>query len=293
MRLLSYRSGGQDRLGARADGAIVDLNAVDPSLPTDVVALLEGGDAALDAARAALERGAGTTQHHASADLRLLPVVPRPPKFICVARNYAEHAAEAKLDVLKEPNLFIRFAQSLIADGDPIQVPRVSEAVDWEAELAFVVGMGGRHISKADALSHVAGYAIFNDVSIRDWQIKKPPIQFGAGKNFDGSGPFGPDLVTADEIPDPHALKIELTVNGVVKQSSTTGSMIFDIPTLIEFISTFTTLEPGDVVATGTPSGVGNFREPPEFLVAGDTVRIELEGVGVQTNPVVDEPASP
>jgi 2-keto-4-pentenoate hydratase/2-oxohepta-3-ene-1,7-dioic acid hydratase in catechol pathway len=293
MRLVSYRSGGQARLGARADGAIVDLNAVDPSLPTDVVALLEGGDAALDAARAALERGAGAAEHHAPADLQLLPVVPRPPKFICVARNYAEHAAEAKLDVLKEPNLFIRVAQSLIADGDPIQVPRVSRAVDWEAELAFVVGRGGRHISQADALSHVAGYAIFNDVSIRDWQIKKPPIQFGAGKNFDGSGPFGPDLVTADEIPDPHALKIELTVNGEVKQSSTTGSMIFDIPTLIEFISTFTTLEPGDVVATGTPSGVGNFREPPEFLVAGDTVRIELEGVGVQENPVIDEPASP
>jgi 2-keto-4-pentenoate hydratase/2-oxohepta-3-ene-1,7-dioic acid hydratase in catechol pathway len=293
MRLVSYRAGGQTRLGARADGVVVDLNAVDPSVPTDIVALLEGGDAALDAARAALERGAGSAEHHAPADLQLLPVVPRPPKFICVARNYAEHAAEAKLDVLKEPNLFLRFAQSLIADGDPIQVPRVSKAVDWEAELAFVIGRGGRHIAKADALGHVAGYAIFNDVSIRDWQIKKPPIQFGAGKNFDGSGPFGPDLVTADEIPDPHALKIELTVNGEVKQSSTTGSMIFDVPTLIEFISTFTTLEPGDVIATGTPSGVGNFRDPPEFLVAGDTVRIELEGVGVQENPVIDEPGAP
>jgi 2-keto-4-pentenoate hydratase/2-oxohepta-3-ene-1,7-dioic acid hydratase in catechol pathway len=293
MRLVSYRSGGRTRLGARADGAVVDLNAVDPSVPTDVVALLEGGEAALGAARAALERGAGSPEHHAPADLQLLPVVPRPPKFICVARNYAEHAAEAKLDVLQEPNLFLRFAQSLIADGDPIQVPRVSKAVDWEAELAFVIGRGGRHIAKGDALDHVAGYAIFNDVSIRDWQIKKPPIQFGAGKNFDASGPFGPDLVTADEIPDPHALGIQLTVNGVVKQSSTTGSMIFDVPTLIEFISTFTTLEPGDVIATGTPSGVGNFRDPPEFLVAGDTVRIELEGVGVQRNPVIDEPAAP
>jgi 2-keto-4-pentenoate hydratase/2-oxohepta-3-ene-1,7-dioic acid hydratase in catechol pathway len=293
MRLVSYRSGGRVRLGGRAGGAVVDLASVDPSLPTDIVTLLEGGDAALDAARAALERGAGSAEHHAPPELELLPVVPRPPKFICVARNYAEHAAEAKLDVLEEPNLFLRFAQSLIADGDPIQVPRVSRAVDWEAELAFVVGRGGRHISRADALGHVAGYAIFNDVSIRDWQIKKPPIQFGAGKNFDGSGPFGPDLVTADEIPDPHALKIELSVNGEVKQSSTTGSMIFDIPALIEFISTFTTLQPGDVVATGTPSGVGNFRDPPEFLVAGDRVRIELEGVGVQENPVVDEPSSP
>ena len=282
MRLISYRAGGETRLGARAGDVVVDLNSVDPNVPADIVALLEGGDAAMAAARAALEQGAGQSEHHAPADLELLPVVPRPPKIVCVARNYAEHAAEAKLDVLSEPNLFIRFAQSLIADGAPIQVPRVSKAVDWEAELAVIIGRGGRHVSKADALDHVAGYAIFNDVSIRDWQIKKPPIQFGAGKNFDGSGPFGPDLVTADEIPDPGALAIELTVNGVVKQSSTTASMIFDVPTIIEFISTFTTLEPGDVIATGTPSGVGNFREPPEFLVAGDTVRITLEGVGVQ-----------
>ncbi len=290
MRLISYRSGGETRLGARSGDAVVDLNSVDPNVPTDIVALLEGGDAAMAAARAALD--AATPEHHAPADLELLPVVPRPPKIICVARNYAEHAAEAKLDVLSEPNLFIRFAQSLIADGAPIEVPRVSKAVDWEAELAVIIGRGGRHVSKADALDHVAGYAIFNDVSIRDWQIKKPPIQFGAGKNFDGSGPFGPDLVTADEIPDPGVLAIELTVNGVVKQSSTTASMIFDVPTIIEFVSTFTTLQPGDVIATGTPSGVGNFREPPEFLVAGDTVRITLEGVGVQENPVIDEPAS-
>jgi acylpyruvate hydrolase len=288
MRLISYRSGGQTRLGARADGAVIDLNAVDPAVPTDIVALLEGGDPAMAAARAALD--AATPEHHAPADLELLPVVPRPPKIICVARNYAEHAAEAKLDVLSEPNLFIRFAQSLIADGEPIQVPKVSSACDWEAELAVVIGRAGRHVAKADALGHVAGYAIFNDVSIRDWQIKRPPIQFGAGKNFDASGPFGPDLVTADEIGDPGALALELSVNGVVKQSSTTASMIFDVPTLIEFISTFTTLEPGDVIATGTPSGVGNFREPPEFLVAGDTVRIEIEGVGVQVNPVIDEP---
>jgi 2-keto-4-pentenoate hydratase/2-oxohepta-3-ene-1,7-dioic acid hydratase in catechol pathway len=292
MRLISYRSGGETRLGARAGDVVVDLHSVDPNVPTDIVALLEGGDAAMAAARAALEKGGGQSEHHAPADLELLPVVPRPPKIICVARNYAEHAAEAKLDVLSEPNLFIRFAQSLIADGAPIQVPRVSKAVDWEAELAVIIGRGGRHVSKADALDHVAGYAIFNDVSIRDWQIKKPPIQFGAGKNFDGSGPFGPDLVTADEIPDPGALAIELTVNGVVKQSSTTASMIFDVPTIIEFVSTFTTLQPGDVIATGTPSGVGNFREPPEFLAAGDTVRITLEGVGVQENPVIDEPAS-
>ena len=293
MRLISYRAGGETRLGARAGDAVVDLNSVDPNVPTDIVALLEGGDAAMAAARAALEKGAGQTEHHAPADLELLPVVPRPPKIVCVARNYAEHAAEAKLDVLSEPNLFIRFAQSLHrrrrADPGPqgLQGGRLGGRARGDHRPRREATS-----RKADALDHVAGYAIFNDVSIRDWQIKKPPIQFGAGKNFDGSGPFGPDLVTADEIPDPGVLAIELTVNGVVKQSSTTASMIFDVPTIIEFVSTFTTLQPGDVIATGTPSGVGNFREPPEFLVAGDTVRITLEGVGVQENPVIDEPAS-
>ena len=291
MRLISYRAGGETRLGARAGDAVVDLNSVDPNVPTDIVALLEGGDAAMAAARAALDKGAGQPEHHAPADLELLPVVPRPPKIVCVARNYAEHAAEAKLDVLSEPNLFIRFAQSLIADGEPIQVPRVSEQCDWEAELAVVIGRGGRHVPRDRALEHVAGYTIFNDVSIRDWQLRKPPIQFGAGKNFDASGPLGPDLVTADEVPDPGDLRLELRVNDEVKQSGSTAEMIFSVPELIEFISTFTTLEAGDVIATGTPSGVGHFHDPPTYLRAGDTVRIEIERVGVQVNPVIDEPA--
>jgi acylpyruvate hydrolase len=291
MRLISYLHDGRERVGGRADGAIVDLNAADPSVPADILSLLQAGPAGLDAARAALAAGAGNPDVHAPDDITLLPVVPRPPKIVCVARNYGEHAREAGLAILEKPNLFIRFAQSLIADGDPIQVPRVSVACDWEAELAVIIGTGGRHIAREAALDHVAGYAIFNDVSIRDWQLAKPPIQFGAGKNFDASGPFGPDLVTADEVGDPGALAIELKVNDTVMQSSTTAEMIFDVPALIEFISTFSTLQPGDVIATGTPSGVGHFREPPAYLKAGDTVRIELEKVGVQVNPVIDEPA--
>jgi acylpyruvate hydrolase len=288
MRLLSYRSGGQTRIGARADGAVIDLNAVDPAVPTDIVALLEGGDAAMAAARAALD--AATPEHHAPADLELLPVVPRPPKIICVARNYAEHAAEANLEVLDYPNIFIRYPRSLIASGEPIQVPTVSDKVDWEAELAVIIGTEGKHISRDRALDHVAGYAIFNDVSVRDWQLRVK--QFGAGKNFDASGPLGPDLVTADEIPDPQALAIELRVNGEVMQSSTTAQMVFSVADLIEHVSTYSTLEPGDVIATGTPSGVGHFRKPPVYLKAGDTVRIEIEGVGVQECPVIDERAA-
>jgi 2-keto-4-pentenoate hydratase/2-oxohepta-3-ene-1,7-dioic acid hydratase in catechol pathway len=288
MRLLSFTTADGPRIGVRANSSVVDLSSVDPGLPTDMAAFLARGEEALEAARKAAESGDGI----APEDLRLLPVVPRPPKILCIARNYGEHAREAGLDILQQPNIFIRFAQSLIADGEPIQVPRVSRQCDWEAELAVVIGRGGKHIPRDRALEHVAGYSIFNDVSIRDWQLRKPPIQFGAGKNFDASGPFGPDLVTSDEIPDPGNLRLELSVNGETRQSGSTAEMIFPVEELIEFISTFTTLEPGDVIATGTPSGVGHFHDPPTYLQAGDTVRIEIERVGVQVNPVIDEPAS-
>jgi acylpyruvate hydrolase len=288
MRLISFTTADGPRIGVRANGHVVDLNAVDPSLPTDMAAFLARGEDALAIAREATTSADG----RAPADLELLPVVPRPPKILCVARNYGAHAREAGLDVLEQPNIFIRFAQSLIADGEPIQVPTVSRQCDWEAELAVVIGRGGRHISREQALDHVAGYTIFNDVSIRDWQLRKPPIQFGAGKNFDASGPLGPDLVTSDEVPDPGNLRLALSVNGETRQSSSTAEMIFSVEELIEFISTFTTLEPGDVIATGTPSGVGHFHDPPTYLKAGDTVRIEIERVGVQVNPVIDEPAS-
>jgi acylpyruvate hydrolase len=288
MRLISFTTADGPRIGVRANGHVVDLNAVDPSLPTDMAAFLARGEDALSIAREATTSADG----RAPADLELLPVVPRPPKILCVARNYGAHAREAGLDVLEQPNIFIRFAQSLIADGEPIQVPTVSRQCDWEAELAVVIGRGGRHISREQALDHVAGYTIFNDVSIRDWQLRKPPIQFGAGKNFDASGPLGPDLVTSDEVPDPGNLRLALSVNGETRQSSSTAEMIFSVEELIEFISTFTTLEPGDVIATGTPSGVGHFHDPPTYLKAGDTVRIEIERVGVQVNPVIDEPAS-
>ncbi len=292
MRLISYLHDGRERVGARAGDAIVDLHAAAGDVPETILELLAGGERAMSAARAALDHGAQRPELHAPSSVALLPVVPRPPKILCVARNYAEHAAEANLAVLGEPNIFIRYARSLLADGEPIEVPRASRQVDWEAELAVIIGTGGKHIAREQALSHVAGYAIFNDVSMRDWQLRKPPIQFGAGKNFDASGPFGPDLVTADEIPDPQSLAIELRVNDEVMQRSTTASMIFAVDQLIEFISTYSTLEPGDVIATGTPSGVGHFRDPAVYLTAGDAVTIEIERVGVQRSPVIDEPVS-
>ncbi len=293
MRLISFRKNGATGIGARSDDGVVDLAAAQAArgagaLPTEMSALLALGQSGLDEAAAALESASGNADLLVD-DFELLPVVPRPPKTICVARNYGAHAAEANLDVLEYPNLFIRFPQSLIADGDPIQVPEVSEQADWEAELAVVIGKAGKHVSQEDSLDYVAGYSIFNDVSIRDWQLRVKGGQFGAGKNFDASGPLGPDLVTRDEVPDPGNLAISLSVNGETKQESNTSEMIFSVPQLIEFITKFTTLEPGDVIATGTPSGVGHFRKPPEYLKAGDEVTVEIEGVGSQTNPVIAE----
>lgn len=298
MRLITYRQGGAACVGARTDAGIVDLAAAHSAsgapgaLPGDMIGLLAAGEPALDAARAAVEHAAGRPELRVDGDVELLMPVPDPPKFTCVARNYGAHAAEANLSVLEYPNLFIRFTQSLIPDGAPILVPKVSEQCDWEAELAVVIGKPGRHVAPEDAYEHVAGYAIFNDVSIRDWQLRVKGGQFGAGKNFDASGPFGPDLVTADEVPDPMDLAIRLDVNGEERQSDSTSEMVFSIPDLIEFISKFTTLQPGDVIATGTPSGVGHFRKPPVYLEPGDTVRIEIEHVGVQSNPVAAEGAN-
>jgi 2-keto-4-pentenoate hydratase/2-oxohepta-3-ene-1,7-dioic acid hydratase in catechol pathway len=305
MRLVSFRRQDAVRLGAELDGGVVDLNQVyavqladrgeadaearaATAVPPDILAFLAAGETALAAAREAIDFAADHAELRLPAgELELLPPVPRPPKIICVARNYGEHAAEANLNVLEHPNLFIRFAQSLIPHEAPILVPKVSKNVDWEAELAVIIGRPGKHVAKEAALDHVAGYSIFNDVSVRDWQLRVP--QFGAGKNFDASGPFGPALVTKDEVPDPQALKIELELNGEVMQSASTADMVFSVADLIEHISAFTTLEPGDVIATGTPSGVGFVRKPPRFLEPGDTVRIEIERVGVLENPVAAE----
>jgi 2-keto-4-pentenoate hydratase/2-oxohepta-3-ene-1,7-dioic acid hydratase in catechol pathway len=307
VRLISYLDRGRQRLGARAKVGTVDLTAAYAALlsergaadadaraatvlPADMNAFLGGGETSLEAAAEALEYASAHPELALEeSTIELLPIVPNPPKIICVARNYADHVAEAKVEMMEVPNLFLRFARSLTAHGAPVLVPRVSDKVDWEGELAVVIGKPGKHVSASAAYEHVAGYSLFNDVSIRDWQLRKPPIQFGAGKNFDGSGPFGPELVTRDEVPDPHALAFELTVNGVVMQSNSTANMIFTIPALIEHISAFTTLEPGDVIATGTCSGVGHFRDPPIYLNPGDTVRLEMEGIGVLENPVEAE----
>ena len=222
------------------------------------------------------------------ASLTFLPPLTRPSKIICLGLNYRDHAEEAGLGIPDFPVLFGRFASSLIGHGAPIILPKVSSQLDWEAELVAVLGTGGKNIAEADALAHVAGYSVFNDASIRDYQMRTP--QWTAGKNFDDTGAFGPWLVTPDELPAGGAgLKIECRVNGEVMQSSDTGKLIFDVASTISLLSSFMTLAAGDVLVMGTPGGIGLARKPPIFMKAGDICEVEIEGVGLLVNPVVAE----
>lgn len=288
MKLISFEAGAGQRFGAVRDGKVLDLAAADPALPARIEDFLADADRlrphldrAVAGADAALWRGLDA--------INLMPPVPRPPKIICVARNYAEHAREAGLQVSEFPIVFTRFANTLVADGAPIIRPRVSHHLDWEGELAVIVGRGtgGRRISRDEAMDHVFGYSIFNDVTVRDFQFRVS--QYTAGKNFRSSGPFGPVIVTRDEIADPHRLDIETRINGKREQFANTGDMIFPVPVILEHIAEFIDLEPGDVIATGTPAGVGFKRNPPVFLTPGDVVEISISGIGTLTNPVREE----
>ncbi len=311
-QLARFRHRGEDRLGVVAGDDFVDLTrafaeaaAADGTanaealaravLPPDALAFFEGGHASLDALRTAVEFAGGLDRDGARergvlvprAESKTLIPIPNPRKIVCVARNYGKHAAEAGLQVSEIPILFPRFAATLVADGDPVIVPFVSHELDWEGELAVVIGTGGRHIAKADAFAHVGGYTIFNDVTVRDYQFRV--TQYTAGKNFHASGPIGPHVALVDEGLDPHDLRITTTVNDVVKQDARTDEFIFDIPTLIEHISEFIELEPGDIIPTGTPAGVGFKRNPPEFLTSGDVIDVTIEGIGTLSNPVLAE----
>jgi 2-keto-4-pentenoate hydratase/2-oxohepta-3-ene-1,7-dioic acid hydratase in catechol pathway len=219
--------------------------------------------------------------------VRLLAPVPRPPKLICIGLNYRDHAAEAHQEIPKVPTVFAKFSNTVIGPDEAIVLPRISRKPDYEAEFMFVIGTGGRHIAPQDWWKHVFGYTVFNDVSARDFQVATS--QWMIGKTFDTFAPMGPWLVSADEILDPHALDISLRIGGEVLQHSNTRELIFKIPELVAYLSSVFTLEPGDVVATGTPAGVGFARKPPRYLQPGDEVTVSIEGLGDLRNPVIAE----
>jgi acylpyruvate hydrolase len=221
-------------------------------------------------------------------EVRILPPVPKPPKILCVGLNYDDHLEESGLKKPVYPEIFARFATSLIAHGEPIRWPPESSTLDYEAELAVVIGRGGRRIHRDRALDHVAGYSLFNDATIREFQLRTP--QWTMGKNFDGTGAFGPWLVTPDALPPgAHGLRIQGRLNGRVMQDSSTDKLIFGVRSLIELISAAISLEPGDVIITGTPGGVGAARKPPVFMQPGDVLEVEIDGMGVLSNPVQRE----
>jgi 2-keto-4-pentenoate hydratase/2-oxohepta-3-ene-1,7-dioic acid hydratase in catechol pathway len=222
-------------------------------------------------------------------EVRVLPPVPNPEKIICVGANYADHAAESGVPVPPEPIIFCKFLTALCAPEDPIVLPRVSQEVDYEGELVVVIGRAGRYIPEERALEYVAGYTCGNDVSARDWQLRKPGNQWLLGKSFDSFAPCGPVLVTKEELTHPLRLPITLRLNGKVMQQSNTDQMVFSVAKLVSYISQVCTLKPGDLLYTGTPAGVGMARKPPVFLKPGDWVEVEIGGIGVLRNPVVAE----
>jgi 2-keto-4-pentenoate hydratase/2-oxohepta-3-ene-1,7-dioic acid hydratase in catechol pathway len=222
------------------------------------------------------------------ASITYLPPIANPPKIICVGLNYADHTKESPYEQPGYPTLFPRFATSLIGHGQPIIRPLVSDSLDFEGEMVAVIGRGGRHISRPHALEHVAGYSIFNDGSVREYQFKSP--QWTVGKNFDGTGAFGPAFVTSDELPaGGKGLRLETRLNGVVVQSATTDDMLFDVAEVIAVVSEAITLEPGDVIVTGTPAGIGWARTPRLLMRHGDICEVEIEVIGLLRNPVIDE----
>jgi 2-keto-4-pentenoate hydratase/2-oxohepta-3-ene-1,7-dioic acid hydratase in catechol pathway len=283
MRLATLNTPAGPRPAALVGDRYVDLVAADPRLPPSVRRII-ADPALLAAARAAANKPGAASVPTAGAKLHA--PVHDPQKIVCVGLNYRDHAAESGMAIPKEPVLFSKFPSALIGHGEPIVAPSVSTKVDFEAELVIVIGKGGRRIPEARALDHVAGYSVGHDVSARDWQLEKDGKQWMVGKTFDTFAPVGPTLVTRDEVPDPHKLGIRLRLNGKTMQDSNTEQMIFSVAQLVAYLSVVFTLEPGDLVFTGTPPGIGHALKPPVYLKPGDVTEVEIDTLGTLRNPV-------
>jgi acylpyruvate hydrolase len=287
MRFLTFKSKGEEGIGLLdSSGEVRGFLASDRRFPGNLDRLIGISDDALHAAGAVLRSG----KLFELEQIDMLPPLSASAKIICIGLNYAAHTEEGGFAPQTYPAVFTRFNSSLIGHRAPLLRPRVSDKLDYEGELVAVIGRGGRYIAKDAALSHVLAYSVFNDGSIRDYQMKT--AQWTVGKNFDGTGAFGPHLVTADELPSgATGLRLQTRLNGQIVQDATTSDLIFDVATLVSTLSEAFTLQRGDIIVTGTPSGVGFARKPPLYMKAGDICEIEIEGVGTLMNPVVDEAA--
>jgi 2-keto-4-pentenoate hydratase/2-oxohepta-3-ene-1,7-dioic acid hydratase in catechol pathway len=283
LQLVTIEKSGYSEPGVLSGDEVISIKSAGVS---DLLSVIAGGADALDRVTRCLDRPPAS-ERQALATVKLLAPIQRPPKIICIGLNYRDHAAESNMALPETPTVFAKFATSVIGPGAPIVLPKSSTKPDYEAEFAVVIGKGGRHIPEDKWKEHVFGYTIINDVSARDYQMATS--QWMIGKTFDTFCPMGPAIVTADEIDDPHALAISLSIGGETLQSSNTSNLIFGIPKLIAYLSSVFTLEPGDIISTGTPAGVGLARTPPRWLKAGDEVRVQVEGIGELVNPVVAE----
>jgi len=287
MRILSFSDKGQAKIGLRQGDKVIDLSVVAPKLPRDMAAFIAGGKAALDAAKKAAAKAKGKAVI-AEKKIKYLPPVPKPGKIVCIGLNYVDHAAETKMQKPVYPVLFGRFANTLVAHRAPLLVPHCSQQFDYEAEVVCVIAKRCRNVARDKALSVVYGWSLFNEGSIRDFQFKNgPSSQWTMGKNFDASGGFGPEIATADELPKGAAgLRLMTRLNGKVLQDANTRDMIFDVAEQIAVVSEVMTLEPGDIIVTGTPAGVGMARNPQVWMKQGDVCEISLEGFGTLVNPI-------
>jgi 2-keto-4-pentenoate hydratase/2-oxohepta-3-ene-1,7-dioic acid hydratase in catechol pathway len=282
MKLITFNYQAQIRIGAVVENQVVD-GLADATLPTDMITFLEQGDSALQKMRALI---ASEKNRIPLADIQLLAPIPRPRKFLGIGLNYADHIDETGLEKPEYPLFFTKQSSCVIGNGDAIQIPSVSEKVDYEGELAFVIGKKCKNVSLENAHEVIAGFTIVNDVTVRDWQIRTPT--WTLGKSFDTHGPMGPWLVTADEISNPHDLSLKTWVDDELRQNSNTRFMMFNCYEMIAYLSQAMTLEVGDVISTGTPSGVGVKMKPRGYLKAGQVVKIEIEGIGTLVNSVIE-----
>lgn len=285
MKLITFTQAQRSRIGLLTANGVVDLSQAAPDLPEDMLTFLQQGDRAMAAAAAQQQVAA----HFSLGQVTLEAPIARPPKILAIGLNYRAHAEESNMDIPKRPVVFTKQATSANGPYDDVHSPKETNLLDYEGELGLVIGKRCRRVSKADAHKVVAGYCVLNDVSVREWQFLAKPPQFTMGKSWDTHNPFGPAIVTPDEV-DPHKLMLRTYLNGELRQETNTDDLIFDCYDIIEFLSTAFTLEPGDVIATGTPSGVGATMKPPATMQIGDRIKVEIEGLGYIENTIVAEP---